>query len=461
MPRALGCGLAVAVLALTLAPGLARAGVVFEDDFDSQPDWNVNHEAEGGCDFPCATTPGSSSSGTLQWNASYAVPFSSAFAHPVASIQRPPSGTDHTGNGGKVFIGYHQSSGNYGGNGAWGGNSFLEVVLPQDYAELYARLWLKAQAGWQVEAGAGSMAKMFRIEHWDRTPGTTFEYFPAGHTAPAWVWYWYYSSVYGVRLTQGYRCSPQASDYYCQNNTSGGLSGSEEAYDGALWPGSTYADTPTTAGLWADGSWHKLDVHLKLNSAPGADDGIVQWWWDADPATAAPIFERPNAALSKGGVQWQSSSTTLPAKGWNTVGIGGNTDYVFGTGDAEQWYAIDDVVVSTDPIPAGYIIGGVRDGGAPAGDAAAAQDGAALADAAAARDARATADAADARDARASADAATFADGARADGATGGGSVTGTGCGCRAGGAGRASGGAVALALLVLAGRGRRRRGPS
>jgi len=338
--------LGLLIAGLFFVPLISHAGVIFEENFDSQPNWNVNREVEGGCDYPCSKAPSHSTMGTLQWNAFYIVPFSGSFAHSIASIQAPPTGTDHSG-GGKAFIGYHQSSGNYGGNGSWGGNSTLQVTLPQDYPELYARFWVKTQSNWQWDTTGTSMAKMFRIEHWDRTPGTTFEYFSTGHTAPAWVWMWYYSPTYGVRKMNAYRCSPQSSDYYCPSNAYSSDGGDGNSPDAAIWPGTTYSDTPSKPGLWSDGNWHRYDVHIKINSAPGANDGVIEYRWDDNL-----IWQRNN-------LQWMSANTTDPAnRNWNIVAIGGNTDYVFGSGDAEQWYAIDDVVVSTTPIPDNYVIGG-------------------------------------------------------------------------------------------------------
>jgi hypothetical protein len=103
--------------------------------------------------------------------------------------------------------------------------------------------------------------------------------------------------------------------------------------------------------MYADTNWHKLDVYIKLNSAPGANDGILAWWWDADPNTAPPTFTRTN-------IQWMSA-TSDTQRGWNTFGIGGNNYNSFsGATNGEQWYAIDDVVVSTTPIPNNYVIGG-------------------------------------------------------------------------------------------------------
>jgi hypothetical protein len=54
-------------------------------------------------------------------------------------------------------------------------------------------------------------------------------------------------------------------------------------------------------------------------------------------------------------VHWKDGGSSAGI-GWNTIHIGGNSDNAFAN-PGEQWYAIDDVVVSTTPIPADYVPG--------------------------------------------------------------------------------------------------------
>jgi len=53
--------------------------------------------------------------------------------------------------------------------------------------------------------------------------------------------------------------------------------------------------------------------------------------------------------------------------GWNMVSLGGNAFNLFSdtANKAEQWYALDDVVVSTEYLGPGYVIGSL-DATAPA-----------------------------------------------------------------------------------------------
>jgi hypothetical protein len=56
--------------------------------------------------------------------------------------------------------------------------------------------------------------------------------------------------------------------------------------------------------------------------------------------------------------QWRSAGSSSGV-GWNLLSLGGNSNNSFAT-QGDQWYAIDDVVVSTTPIPEDYVIGGAK-----------------------------------------------------------------------------------------------------
>lgn len=325
--------------------------VVFESNFNNDPDWNVNNQYNLECGYPCSTAP-------TGWDATRMVPGNSQFVHPTGSIQGLPDSTpdhastdgiDKAGTGsGKAYVVWNESNSTLN----WPGDSMLVKVLPQDYQELYFRVWIRTQPGFKFDtsaSGAVSGVKVFRVMHYDRS-GNIFQYFSSGYSAPIYVWDFYYSyNAYGIRLSNSYRCSPQSSDYYCPNSP--GQDGGSSP-DNGLFPGATYTSLPTDPGFFADTKWHKLDVHVKMNSAPGVNDGVMQFWWDvADPQTTAPTYERTN-------IQWMSANSDT-ARGWNTFALGGNSNNSFsGATNGEQWLAFDDLVVSTTPISASYTIGG-------------------------------------------------------------------------------------------------------
>ncbi|BDV43066.1 hypothetical protein GURASL_19890 [Geotalea uraniireducens] len=67
----------------------------------------------------------------------------------------------------------------------------------------------------------------------------------------------------------------------------------------------------------------------------------MEWWYDGK------LVER------RTNVQWLSEGSS--SVGWNSFAIGGNSNNTF-LPLADQWYAIDDVVISTTPIPQYYKI---------------------------------------------------------------------------------------------------------
>ncbi len=69
----------------------------------------------------------------------------------------------------------------------------------------------------------------------------------------------------------------------------------------------------------------------------GTANGALEWWYDGVQVQSIT------------NVIWKEASAA-PEAGWNTVWLGGNSDNSFGR-HTEQWYAFDDVVISTTPIP--------------------------------------------------------------------------------------------------------------
>lgn len=300
-----------------------HAGVIFEESFDNQVDWNVNNIYTAECAGNCTTAP-------LNWNNYRTVPGTSSLKNPTGSIQRLPGALpDHTTGNGKAYIVYNQSVAGVN----WPGDSTLVKVLSQDYPELYIRMWIRTQANWKTVSSAQS--KVFRTYHWDRS-GNIFEFFSSGTVNPAYIWDWSTTSSNNASYMDAYRCDPQETNYYC---TASGVP-SYQLNDYFYSWGSAGA-----TGKYADAQWHRYDFHLKMNDI-GKNNGIMEWWWDG------------NLMESRTDAQWKAASGSSASIGWNTVSIGGNSNNTFsGSTPADQWYAIDDLTVSTSPIPADYVIG--------------------------------------------------------------------------------------------------------
>lgn len=315
---------AVTVSCLLLAALPCYAGVVFEESFNSQADWNVNNTYTTECAGDCTTAP-------TNWSNYRTVPGTSALTNPTGSIQKLPGALpDHGAGSGKAYIIYNQSVAGVN----WPGDSTLVKTLSQDYPEIYVRMWIRTQANWKTVASAQS--KVFRSYHWDRT-GNVFEFFSTGTVNPAYIWDWSTNSSNNASFMDAYRCDPQETNYYC---TASGVPAYQLNDYFYAW-GSGGATTK-----YADAQWHRYDFHLKMNDI-GKNNGIMEWWWDGT------LME------SRTDAQWKAASGSSSAVGWNTIAIGGNSNNTFsGSTPADQWYAIDDLVVSTTAIPADYVIGG-------------------------------------------------------------------------------------------------------
>ena len=119
-------------------------------------------------------------------------------------------------------------------------------------------------------------------------------------------------------------------------------------------PGSKYFPKPgggdcvwSEVGCPGDGNWHSYQYYLKANSVVGVSDGEYKFWYDGQ------------LILNKTGIRWATANaSTSPRHLWNAFTFGANNYNKFAPqpSELEQWYAIDDVVVSTNYIPDDYVI---------------------------------------------------------------------------------------------------------
>ncbi|WP_281999185.1 Ig-like domain-containing protein [Geotalea uraniireducens] len=300
--------------------------VVFEDNFDSQTDWNVNGQYEGS---ECSVSSCTSSSYPANWNFYRTVPGSTGL-NPVASIRRLPGNlADHTSGSGKAYIVYNESVSGVN----WPGDGIIGKYFGStaNYNELYIRFWLRTQSGWQSATSAQS--KIFRVTHW-RGTSNIFQW--AAESSPTYFWDFGTSSSASASYLPAYRCDQSPTDYYCVNlASSNNYQKNDYLYVwGSGGPTSKFADT----------QWHRYDYHIKMND-PGQNNGILEWSFDG------------NIVESHNDVVWKEASSTS-SLGWNAFALGGNSNNTFSSTPTDQWYAVDDLVVSTTAIPDSYTIGG-------------------------------------------------------------------------------------------------------
>lgn len=115
-----------------------------------------------------------------------------------------------------------------------------------------------------------------------------------------------------------------------------------------FWRLGTYAWAKAAGGIM-DGDWHSIEIRQKRNSAIGVADGLLEVWVDGVKKSTWTDYPANDINFNNGGTE---------LRGFRFVSVGGNnmswtTACSDGSGsmtECEQWYAIDDVAISTSYI---------------------------------------------------------------------------------------------------------------
>ncbi|GFO66545.1 hypothetical protein GMLC_01240 [Geomonas limicola] len=333
--RTLGIKVLIALVWVSLCSS-ANAQVLFEDNFDTQADWApkcLNCNRNGGGYYN-----GGDASGTpVGWdwwrNDEFWSPYDftdrgygagTASSKPTIQI----SSFNHYGTTGKALTVYNESNNGDGSDG-FGADGILAKSLGKDFQELYVNVKIKYQPGFQLHwtvGGNGVTQKLVRFGH-NGDPIRPFGFGTSFQNAPMYF-FDNYMDEYGLTQAHAFRFAP-ANLYY--------LPGQKTS--------AKYVGSPGFAQSIGDGNWHQLSFYVKMNSAPGVADGVTTFWYDGVLQTSTTNIPFVKAA---------------PMVGWNTVYLGGNcfNSYAPISDKAEQWYAFDDFVISTTPIPFTYKVGG-------------------------------------------------------------------------------------------------------
>ena len=249
------------------------AAVIFEDNFDSQTDWNTSKQYSGyecsiiGQSDPQNTCPASyypGYGGTKPYDAFRDQPYHSS-SNPQLKISRPPDNVDHTSGTGKALTVYYQF--NPDNPGYWAGDGILTKYFgpSNNYPELYVRVWIKAQPGWSWRywnSGYGisnAQAKILRLTHYFGGSEANIYNWPT-YNHPAQIW-----DLCQPGYADAYRCDPN--DFYC---TIVGEGNYEHDDKQIAWSG-----TPL------DTNWHRYDFHYKINTV-GQYDGVYELAFDGN-----------------------------------------------------------------------------------------------------------------------------------------------------------------------------------
>ncbi|MBK1849811.1 hypothetical protein FE845_00520 [Marinobacter sp. 1-4A] len=355
------CVLGIVVVSSALAFNLS-AEVIFEENFDDQPDW----------------TSAMHSSSTVQRAATDIIPtgwysirqdpkWAPSTGHPDRheTIEILASNADKARGGtGKSFVSYRDSfDQNY-----WPSESMLLKYFPVGFDQIYVEFWIRFDPNWTRSLAGGltgSVSKMFRISSWSET-GSEYQAFPGGDLGPMAIWD-YSMNTYGMRAGLALRGGPHGDNYkFTQHDipdighfiTPGSLGGFNISLKSHLDGMGANGENPNlpdrvNGGLLKDSSgvvehdqlfgsgdsWTKLGFFVKMNSAPDRKDGEFRMW----------LSDKQIIVSKK--IPWiRSSNTQNQNAKWNIVAIGGN-DYFRTYPDTdrhEEWYSIDDLVIRND-----------------------------------------------------------------------------------------------------------------
>lgn len=334
----------VVLIAMILA-STAQAAVVFETNFDSVPTWNptaydacFQNTGIEGAPNDCTVGPwtGDWVDGNTIWN-DYRVltpNCGSIFAPHIGSaadITAIKAGANFTpyGGTGKSYVHFYEPC--MSGSGGWGSDGLLSVYFGKTggYSELYVQMMVKFQPGFIWSNG--NEQKFMHIthfnEHVDSGVLQAFQFFSSGDG----------------------NC-PNGPDFcstFYKYNAS--YPNPQPKMDSVRSDCSYVITDPVYPSVNVmDGNWHSIKYYLKLNTAANQSNGIERTYIDG-----VLVTEQTN-------IPWTKSNTPTAADyGFNRIIIGGNTDNVaWGTTGQSQWFAVDNLVVSTTDIATDYVPGG-------------------------------------------------------------------------------------------------------
>lgn len=355
----------VCLLFAGLFPVVSEARLLFEENFDNQPDWTSASKSTERSQYARHGIPDG-------W---YAVRQDPTWAPSVGHADRHESieilsanADKARGGRGKSFVSWRDSYDP--GSNRWNSESMMVHVLEEQHDELYVEFWIRFDPNW-TKGNDGGTSKLFRLFSWNGQE-SIFSFFGDGNSGPIFLWDYKDTSSYGIRNRLAFRGGPWGKNYSMSNADLGGdsprsiVSGSQGDVDmnflehsrgmgeGGGYPklvdrvnGGLLSRNPDQIvrheqlfGDEANGpQWTKIGFYVRMNSAPGRNDGwLMQWINDVQTLNIRTI-------------NWVKGGG--PMVGWNAIAIGGNDYFNSYPNSArrEEWYSIDDLRIY-DSLPA-------------------------------------------------------------------------------------------------------------
>jgi len=337
VPLVVSCGLAF------IASPVFASELIFDADFDSQADWAPEYDSQS------YRYDGD----TAKSGAGENLP--GKFDYYYTNEQWHPKGVEYGGNeyprkepigqisgkfsrneGGKSFIVYDES---WGGPSQWGADAVLTKDLGREYPELWLEAWVKFDPSWvwadQIEGSGQSAMKLLRCRrHSGITTDNRFSFFGADSRSGSPVAIfdlksWTTSTGNYVRPLAAIRGYTHPDTYKTDDDYYGFAGDYPTKIESSVKL--NQAKSLSWQEVFLDDKWHKIGFYIKMDSHPGAKDGIVQLWID------------DHEIFSKKDVPWRRSGDP-DTMGWNECSLGGNANNIPYPEEAhyDQWYAVDD-----------------------------------------------------------------------------------------------------------------------
>ncbi len=336
-----------------VAPGggtLPAGSIIFEDNFDSQPDWTADEIILAPNVFdPTAVPPG--------WYYGNSRPLWSPAKtgeldkHPVSEILAVNSGKAK-GKTGKSFVKWRESS----TNGQYNSDGILLKYFPEGHDEIYVEfeIMLSELIFDLATGGTAGATKVFRCYYYDETTGEPTNYFSSNTPFHVWDLALDDQSAFGCRNFQNFRArgaalikdSIQAElgramnggdvslGYAAASMTGRAVGGGDPELTDRLNGGIIGASPVLARQIFgAEDEWVKVAFYYKMNSAPGVEDGLFMQWID----------DKRVVLVTK--AAWVGADASMVK--WNMIGIGGNSkvDRYSEAVQYEDWFSIDNIAV--------------------------------------------------------------------------------------------------------------------
>jgi len=352
-----------------------QAEVLFEDNFDDHSDWSPVQNPHGGgstssidgdWDTRCTGCP----DGTAIW-AGYRID-SSAWTD-YAGNSAIIDNSNYRGSSGKGLTFWYEpiDSVYCDGGTYWCSDQIVAARMENPQDEVYIRHFIKFQPDWIWATNPPPSMKMNHFTHYDGS-GSYWTFFKSGNHWPIAV------NTFGIG--EGYTDAAlnahvrKQSCYYPNDGYDDWTGDGEIVANDFKRLGFPDDEETTTCThnvdckdwdeVLLDGNWHCLEYRLKGNTAEGMHDGIWEMWVDGVKVyslTHIPWADRGEDATGDNKCSDCLTGVDPPSgfQGWNMIMFGGNqyNRYYPSDSHAEQWYAIDDVVISTEYVGPDYVIG--------------------------------------------------------------------------------------------------------